>query len=80
MPAGNSRLCLKAMAWICRAVLPYDWQVSERGGLRVQDGFFARFCIDRLGAGVQFLRDNPAGAPVATFQVPDEVSHEACAP
>ncbi len=50
-----------------------DLQVSERGGLRVQDGFFARFCIDRLGAGVQFLRDNPAGLPAAGSQQPASV-------
>ena len=36
-------------------------QVSERGALRVQDGFFARICIDRLGAAVQTLRDLPPG-------------------
>ena len=37
-------------------------QVAERGGLRVQNGFFARFCIDRMGIAVQSLRDNPPGA------------------
>lgn len=37
------------------------WQVSERGGLRVQDGFFARICIDRLGAAVQVFRDAAPG-------------------
>ena len=36
-------------------------QVAERGGLRVQNGFFARFCIDRMGIAVQSLRDNPLG-------------------
>ena len=36
-------------------------QVAERGGLRVQNGFFARFCIDRMGIAVQSLRDNPPG-------------------
>ena len=27
----------------------------------MQNGFFARFCIDRMGIAVQSLRDNPPG-------------------
>ena len=69
------------IAWVCipsqahgpqliesRDVLSCLRQVAERGGLRVQDGFFARFCIDRLGAGVQFLRDNPAGVVAPAYE------------
>ena len=51
----------------------------------MQNGFFARFCIDRMGIAVQSLRDNPPGAEqigpharLATHVVHMAAQHDGC--